>query len=263
LAPITGFLVLDRLRKRCAPPARRDDLDERHENVLGRAFGIHRALDTVGAHSGRSLRSSCSRRSAQLQVIFLVSACICYRTRDPHPVRPQPGARRTGERATRLRHATPGFSAGVTSLVVIAGSALGLMTISDGFQYLVLSAVPASTRMVRCSISAPFFYLALALPFGGLSTRSAARASSSAATSCRSSCVLLLSSSPGCVVLTCLRLLGAYYAATDGVSWRSPAWQSGASARAASRSSPLRRLASSLGSILFGAIWAASGPGRR
>ena len=109
-----------------------------------------------------------------------------------------------------------------------------------------------------------FFYLALAMPFGSLSDKvGRARVFLGGYVLLVLMYVLLLSSSPGTIiVLACLGLLGAYYAATDGVlmalaSTAIPERLRTSGLAIVTTATSTTRL---VGSILFGAIWAASGP---
>ena len=76
--------------------------------------------------------------------------------------------------------------------------------------------------------------------------------------------VLLLGSRPGpAIVIACLGLLGAYYAATDGVlmalaSTTVPEHLRTSGLAIVTTATGITRL---LGSLLFGLIWATSGPG--
>jgi hypothetical protein len=137
--------VLDRLGKGRARTAPRDAMISMSadENVLGRAFGIHRALDTVGALLGPLAAFILLAQIPHgYKSIFLVSACISLIglaililfVRNPE------GAEDRAERGPRVsvRAAAGLLGRRDVSSIVIAGSALGLMTISDGFVYLVL-----------------------------------------------------------------------------------------------------------------------------
>lgn len=271
-APITGFLVLDRLGKgvRTAP---RDAMISMSadENVLGRAFGIHRALDTVGALLGPLAAFILLAQIPHgYKTIFLVSACISLIglaililfVRNPE------GAEDRAERGPRVSVRAAAGLLGLrdVSSIVIAGSALGLMTISDGFVYLVLqrSAGIDPRWFPLLYLGTAFFYLALAMPFGSLSDKvGRARVFLGGYILLVLMYVLLLSSSPGTIiVLACLGLLGAYYAATDGVlmalaSTAIPERLRTSGLAIVTTATSTTRL---VGSILFGAIWAASGP---
>ena len=271
-APITGFLVLDRLGKgvRTAP---RDAMISMSadENVLGRAFGIHRALDTVGALLGPLAAFILLAQIPHgYRTIFLVSACISLVglailvlfVRNPE------GAEARAERGPRVsvRAAAGLLGRRDVSSIVIAGSALGLMTISDGFVYLVLqrSADIDPRWFPLLYLGTAFFYLVLALPFGSLSDKvGRARVFLCGYLILALMYVLLLSSNPGTIiVLACLGLLGAYYAATDGVlmalaSTAIPERLRTSGLAIVTTATSTTRL---LGSILFGAIWAAAGP---
>jgi len=272
--PFTGFLVLDRFGKgiRTAPRDAMISLSA-DEGVLGRAFGIHRTLDTVGALLGPlAAFILLSQIPHGFNTIFIVSAGISVIglailllfVRNPKTAEPETRAVEAPRVSARAAAAL--LRRRDVSSIVIAGSALGLMTISDGFVYLVLqhSADLSPRWFPLLYLGTALFYLVLALPFGNLADRvGRARVFLGGYVALVAMYVLLLNSSPGAlIVLACLVLLGTYYAATDGVLMA-----------LATNSIPERLRTSGfaivttatstsrlVGSIAFGAIWAAFGP---
>ena len=274
VVPFTGFLVLDRLGKgvRTAPRDAMISLSA-DEGVLGRAFGIHRTLDTVGALLGPLVAFILLAQIPHgYSTIFVVSAgvsviglaILLLFVRNPKPAEAEPQAIEAPKVSARAAAAL--LRRRDVSSIVIAGSVLGLMTVSDGFVYLVLqhNADLDPRWFPLLYLGTALFYLALALPFGNLADRvGRARVFLGGYVALVAMYVLLLNSSPGALlVLACLALLGAYYAATDGVLMalattciperlRSSGFAIVTTATSTSRL---------VGSIAFGAIWAAFGP---
>jgi MFS family permease len=222
---LTAVLLLDRTGKglRTAP---RDALISLSSapSSLGAAFGLHRALDTAGAFLGPIVAFVLLARNPNgFDAIFVVSFCAALvglgvlvlfveNRAATSPVRPPAIAR---EAVSRLLMARP-FRA-----LMIAGAALSVLTMSDGFLYL------AWQR--RLDIQVGFFpllfvatslvYLTLAVPAGRLADRvGRGRVFLAGYALLPLVYLTLLTPITGYVMLaTALLLFGAYYAATDGV----------------------------------------------
>lgn len=271
---LVAVIGLDRIGKgiRTAPRDAMIALSSNPE-ALGVAFGVHRALDTLGALIGPVLAFAIlDRTDNSFTAVFVMSCCaaviglaiiLTFITNEPRPAR-----------AARPRARTPFTMRGAAALVreprfgmlLVVSTALSLATISDGFFYLVLQ------RGMHFSIG--FFpllyvgtslaYFLLAIPVGAVADRVGTGRVFVAGY------VLLLLvytallrgsfSTPA--VFLYLTVFGAYYAATDGVL------RAHASALLPEelRTSGLgllttaTSLASLFGSILFGALWTWRGP---
>ncbi|MFH8683838.1 MFS transporter [Streptomyces lydicus] len=197
------------------------------ETVLGRAFGLHRAMDSAGAFAGPlvalsllSLIGAASPRA--FDAIFITSFCIAALAvvvllafaRDHRAARPS--TRTVSPRAVGdlLRRR------GVRRLAYAAGL-LGLVTIGDGFVYLQLmhrQSVPAGWFPLF-AVGTNLVYLLLAAPLGALADRIGRKAMLMCGYGMLFAVYVLLCSpltGTAAAVLT-LCCYGTFYAATDGV----------------------------------------------
>ncbi|BCY11867.1 MFS transporter [Actinoplanes sp. L3-i22] len=265
-AAITGVITADRLGKgfRTAP---RDALiaDASEPSMLGRAFGVHRTLDTIGAAlgplvafgllllvpSGYSSVFVASFAFGLLGVTVLVLFVPDRRTSGG------------GLAAKRLFHelASPRLRK-----PLLAAGLLGLFTVSDGFLYLSLqhSGGFAARWFPLMYVGANLVYLTLAIPLGRLADRiGRARVFLGGHLALLVTYLVAGGSRGGLVAtLVALALVGAYYAATDGVlpaliSKRVPAAARGSGIAAAQTVVVLARFAVSLA---FAGLWEAMGP---
>jgi MFS family permease len=230
--------------------------------LLGRAFGVHRSLDTAGAMLGPLLAFLVLLAvPGGFHSVFVVSFCVAVvgvavlivfvpdvRWQAP------PGTAKVSGRAVAglLKDRR------LVALTVAAGL-LGLVTVSDGFVYLSLQhrlQVPAEVFPLFL-LGSSAVYLVLAIPLGRLADR-VGRATVFLA----GHVGLLTDAVPAW--LACggaLALLGTYYAATDGVL------SAGAAAILPPelRSSGLALVQSALAggrllsSLLFGLLWTVTG----
>lgn len=191
----------------------------------GRAFGVHRALDTTGALLGPLVAFailSVAREGPRggYDAVFVVSTCVAVFgvvilalfVRD----RAAEGARRPTVRATLAVLRLPGFAR-----ICACAMLLGVATISDAFVYLVLQQ--------RTGLSAQYFpllpvgtaaaFLALAVPLGLVADRLGRWPVFIAGhVVLLLAYGLLVSPARGSVLIAAsLALLGVFYAATDGV----------------------------------------------
>ncbi|MEV4396481.1 hypothetical protein [Nonomuraea sp. NPDC049607] len=167
-AALGAVIVADRAGKglRTAP---RDALItlSAPEPLLGRAFGIHRAMDSMGAFAGPLaalgvLTAVGAATPAAFDALFLTSFCVAVAgllvlaafARDRRDRRPAASAVTLRAAGGLLR------AAGVRRLLYAAGL-LGLATIGDGFVYLLLcSALPAALVTVAALCCYGAFYAA-------------------------------------------------------------------------------------------------------
>ncbi|WP_457029576.1 MFS transporter [Kitasatospora sp. P5_F3] len=225
-AAIGAVLAVDRTGKglRTAP---RDALITLSvpEHRLGRAFGAHRAMDSLGAFAGPLvavgvLALAGSGRS--YDAVFLTSLCfallgvllLALFVRDH--TEPLPPGRVRPQAALALLGRGPFRS------LCAAAALLGLTTVGDGFVYLLLQRrddLPV-TAFPLLAVGSALAYLLLAAPLGRLADRIGRRAvvlgGYGAVVAVQ---VLLAAGAGGPVVLVpaVLLLHGAFYAATDGV----------------------------------------------
>ncbi len=223
--PITALLMVDRLGKgiRTAP---RDALITLSSDPsrLGAAFGAHRSLDTIGAVFGPVLAFAVlAALPGAYSAVFVVSLAFALvgvaiialfvenRADEGHASRPGAMA------GVRLAMANPRFRALVT-----AGALLALLTTTDALIFLLIQrggSVP-TTFFPLLFVGTSAVYLLLALPFGRLADRIGRhRLFLGGHLAIIGIYLLLLSRSSHSlvVVVLAITLLGAYYAATDGV----------------------------------------------
>jgi MFS family permease len=241
---------------------------------LGRAFGVHRSLDTVGAAlgpliafsilwmipSGYNVVMVISLAFAVLGVAVLVLAVPDVRPR--LAVLPAQVQEPTPPMRFRWRTLmTPQLR-----LLLVVGGGLALVTVGDGFLYLALldRSQFATYWFPMLYVGTNIAYLLLALPFGGLADRfgrwRVLVLGHVALLSAYLSAVLPLSGALPTVAT--LVLLGAFYAATDGVfaavaAQTVPVEVRASGIAAAQTVVAVGRLVASAG---FGLLWVTLGP---
>jgi len=272
-----SFAVLvDRIGKgiRTGPRDALISLSTRRE-ALGVAFGVHRAMDTAGAMLGPLVAFGLlALVPGAYDAVFVVSLCFGVmavgvivlfaenRTRgvDGGAATPTPAV------PVRLRDAARLVALPSFRRLLIVGSLLALVTISDAFVYLAMQRRvdfdPVLVPLLFVGSAAA--YMLLAVPFGWLADRFG-RVRVFLAGHLLLVVLylgLLQTTDPGAAfVVAGLVLLGAYYAATDGVLMAQASIFLPERLRASGLSlvvtaTSLARLVASLG---FGAIWAAAG----
>lgn len=268
--PLTGVVAFDRIGKgiRTAPRDALISLSAPPAN-LGRAFGVHRALDAAGAMLGPLTAFALLAMAPDgYDLVFVASTCVAVvglavlqlfvvnvRSDDRN---------RDVQRLTTTDFIAP-LKAPRFRLLVMAGSALAFATISDAFIYLVLQrqAPFAPSAIPLLYVGTSFAYLALALPVGSLADRvGRARVFIAGHLALLAAYAGLLAPSAGRLVLiSSPALLGAYYAATDSVLAALASETLPASVRATGLSllgtaTGLSRLGASL---VFGLVWTQTG----
>ena len=234
--------------------------------LLGRAFGVHRAMDTVGALLGPLAAfalllylpgdyDSVFLASFVVAVLGVAVLAVFVQERPPRPDTPGPGWRSLGRLLVgrSLRR------------VLAAAAVLGLLTVSDGFLYLLLrdqGAVDAQTFPLLF-VGTALVYLLLAVPVGRLADR-VGRVPVLVAghAALLLAYVTLLAGTGAGAASTALVLtaLGVYYAATDGVASALAADLSPAALRATGIAAVQTAVAGGrlLSAVLFGLLWTAS-----
>jgi MFS family permease len=271
-APVTGVLMADRAGKgiRTAP---RDALISMNAapDSLGTAFGVHRAMDTLGALLGPLLAFALlTLTPGAFDNIFVVSFCIALigvgvivlfvDGAERH--RELSEAPRLAMREVLAQLRRPYF----VRLVLLA-CGLGLFTISDGFLYLVLQR-QLDFRLglfPLLYVGTALAYFALAIPSGWMADRFGRHRIlilGYLALLLTYTALLRQPGGDGSVVLYLL-LFGAYYAATDGVLMA----MASAELPENVRTTGLAVLATAIslsrfaGSVMFGFSWTTWGSG--
>ncbi|WP_412544005.1 MFS transporter [Longispora sp. K20-0274] len=254
---LVGALVVDRAGKgiRTAP---RDALITLSSpaGALGRAFGVHRAMDTAGALLGPLVAFGIlAVASGGYDAVFVVSGGIgafgvlllVLFVREAPRVARAVVARGTAGPAVRR--------------ICLTAALLGVVTVADPFVYLVLRdrlALPDG-YFPLLPLGTAGVYLALAVPAGMLADRYGRRVVFLAGHGALGlAYALLLSPVAGATLLvTALALHGVFYAATDGVLMAlagplsAPERRTGTLAKVQTAQA-VARLGSS---VLFGAAW--------
>jgi MFS family permease len=235
VTPVVGAIVVDRIGKgiRTAP---RDAMiaASSPRGLLATAFGVHRAMDTAGAMIGPLLAFALLAMAGQrFDAIFVVSFCVALvgvavivlfvqnpaaasdRASDhADPELPAPSPITARRIAALFRQ--PGFRA-----VVLAGGALSVITVSDGLLYLGLQQrVNFETSLFPLLyVGTALAFMALAIPAGRLADRIGHEAMFVIGYALLAVVygLLLLPQLNAALVVLMLVILGAYYAATDGV----------------------------------------------
>jgi MFS family permease len=237
--------------------------------MLGRSFGVHRMLDTVGAAAGPLVAFALlAAVPGSYDSIFVVSFAFAM-VGLAVLVLFVPNLRTAASRAkVGLRQAMREVGGRGLRRPLIAAGVLGLMTVGDGFLYLALQERDdfAAKYFPLLYVGTNIGYLLLAVPMGRLADRVGRARVLVAGHGALLACYLLGALPSGGLGLTLatLLLLGVFYATTDGVL---PALISrlvspetrGSGIAAAQTVVALARFASS---VMFGLLWAVEGPAR-
>lgn len=231
---LTAVITADRIGKgiRTAPRDAVITASSRPDN-LGASFGVHRTLDNIGAAVGPLLAFLilllipdgygtvfvASLGFAVIGVTVLGLFVPNIRTRSAPPT--DPGPAQDERRAPQLRFRWSLVLSGPMRRVLAAAGILGLLTIGDGFIYLVLQSRSdfAAQWFPLLYVGTNIAFLTLAIPLGRLSDR-VGRARVFVyghAGLLIAYVVAVLPIADIASTLFCLVLLGAFYAATDGV----------------------------------------------
>jgi MFS family permease len=236
------------------------------EPLLGRAFGVHRAMDSMGAFAGplvalAVLAAVGATNPEAFDAVFVVSFCIAAigvlllvlfvrDRRTPRPANPvSPRAA-----AALLR------GAGVRRLLVAAG-VLGLVTVGDGFVYLLLQHKEdiATGWFPLLAVGTNLSYLLLAAPLGVLADRVGRLPVVLGGYGALALVYLLLAGpvSGWPLFVLALALYGAFYAATDGVlmALAGPLLPESLRTTGISLVQTAQALAYFASSVLFGLAW--------
>ncbi|MDT5031781.1 MAG: hypothetical protein QOC94_1952 [Actinoplanes sp.] len=193
------------------------------ESDLGRAFGIHRAMDSAGAFAGPLLALGVLAWSGQaFDAVFVTSACVgaigvlvlVLVVRDRRGPRP-PAAEVSPRAAADLLRLAP------VRALLLGAVLLGFSTIGDGFVYLLLQRRESlgTGWFPLLAVGTSLSYLLLAVPFGRLADRIGRRPVFLGGYLALLGVYLLLASPWTGVplMIVVLATYGCFYAATDGV----------------------------------------------
>jgi MFS family permease len=222
---ITAIVMVDRAGKglRTAPRDAMISLSSRPED-LGTNFGVHRALDTTGALLGPLIAFGLlALAPLAFDMLFVVSFCFAAAGLGVLVLLVREPARADAPAAepVRLRAAFALLRGRRFRALFVAAAALGLATTSDGFIYLTLHREldldPTLFPLLFTGTALTF--MLLAAPVGRLADRvGRGRVMLGGYALLLGVYATLLGPSTGVAgMLLALFMLGAYYAATDGV----------------------------------------------
>ncbi|MEV6598512.1 MFS transporter [Actinoplanes sp. NPDC051346] len=264
---IGAALLLDRLGKglRTAPRDALISLSS-HPGTQGRAFGVHRAMDTAGALLGPlAALAVLAAAPGHYPAVFVASTAFAvlglvvlavFVTEHPAPARRAAAPVRAGIALLRRP--------GVPTLCVRV-SLLGAVTIGDSFVYLILQRrldFPlAWFPLLPLGVAAG--YLMLAAPIGRLADRVGRWRTFLGGHTALLATYLTLAvpSAAGPLVVGVIALMGFYYAATDGVLMAAAAPLFPAELRTTGLAlvQTVHALTRAVGAVAFGAAWTAWG----
>ena len=272
VSAIGAVVLLDRIGKgvRTAPRDAMISMSAREED-LGAAFGVHRALDTTGAMLGPLVAFALlAIAPLAFDSIFLVSFCFALVGLAILVLFVQPARAAATEAAPRrpapqLRAAFGLLRIARYRALLFAAGALSLATASDAFIFLALQdELDLGTSLFPLLfVGSAAVFMVLAAPVGRLADRvGRTRVLFGGYVLLLAVYAVLLGPLDGWALLAAsLGLLGAYYAATDGVlmalgSGVVPEEVRGSGLALLRTATSLARLSAS---ITFGALWAVWG----
>ncbi|MFF5228117.1 MFS transporter [Dactylosporangium sp. NPDC000521] len=266
---IGAVIAVDRLGKgvRTAP---RDALitESTPPEALGRAFGVHRTMDSIGAFLGPIVALAVLAAAGEsYDAVFVTSFCVAalavvvlvlFVRETNAPRAPEPPAA-VSEALGLLRDAP-------VRRLVAAACLLGLATIGDGFVYLMLQRREdlGLVWFPMLAVGTSLAYLLLAAPLGILADRVGRLPVVLGGYTALGLAYLLLFGPVGgwpLLVLT-LTLHGLFYAATDGVliALAGPVLPARLRTTGIALVQTGQALAYLVSSVLFGLAWQAWGP---
>lgn len=231
LAAVTAVITTDRLGKglRTAP---RDAMISASTPpaMLGRAFGVHRSMDTTGALIGPLLAFAILFwLPGSYTSVFVVSfvfaliglAVLVLLVPDLRPRRAALDPDAAGPASARSAPSWRLMADPRLSRLLVVAGVLGLLTIGDGFLYLALQRRDdfATEYFPLLYVGTNAAYLALAVPLGRLADR-VGRAKVFVGGHVALVAAYVAAGGPFAGVaatVVCLLLLGTFYASTDGL----------------------------------------------
>jgi MFS family permease len=276
---IGAVVMIDRIGKgiRTAPRDAMIALSSRRED-LGAAFGVHRALDTAGAMLGPLVAFGILALAPRgYDAVFVASFCFAViglailwlfvdRDLDPEIAeRAEPAPVQGPERPPSLRDALALLGRGRFRLLALVGAGLALATVSDAFVYLSLQERLSFdvTLLPLMYIGTALVFMLLAVPVGRLADRIGRLRMflGGHVLLVILYLTLLLPAAGASQAVAALFLLGAYYAATDGVLMALASSLVPASLQATGMAVIVTGTSAGrlLSAIAFGALWTWSG----
>ncbi|TMQ95317.1 MFS transporter [Actinomadura soli] len=237
--------------------------------TLGRSFGVHRALDTLGALLGPvAAFGLMAAAPGDFDAVFVVSMCVAglgVLLLIGKVEESRPSAAADAPRITLAGVARLVAGRARVRRILLTAAALSALTISDAFLYLVLLEGDAISTHVfpLMFLATGVVYLAAAVPFGRLADRFGRSRVFIAGHVMILLAYAVAGSGAGPVAAAAtLALLGLYYAATDGVLPAATAAivPAGYRATVISAVQTCVALGRSLAALSFGALWALTGP---
>lgn len=236
---------------------------------LGRAFGVHRTMDSIGAFLGPlvALGVLLAAGGEAYDAVFVSSFCIAALgvvvlvlfVRE-HAGRPADGARVSPREAAGLVRSRP------VRRLLAAACLLGLATVGDGFVYLLLQRREGlDVRWFPLlAVGTSLVYLLLATPLGVLADRVGRLPVVAGGYLALAATYVLLAGTTGgpVLVVAVLACYGLFYAATDGVliALAGPLLPERLRATGIALVQTGQALAYLVSSVLFGAAWQLWGP---
>jgi MFS family permease len=265
-AAIVGVITADRLGKgvRTAP---RDALiaDASEPSVLGRAFGVHRAMDTVGATLGPIVAFLLLLAAPGYGGVFVVSFAFAIVGVAVIVLFVPNLTAAKGAATTRLGNMLKEMARPRLRRLLVAVGLLSLVTVGDGFLYLSLQQRDnmAGRYFPLLFVGTNTAYFLLAIPLGRLADR-VGRSKVFLGGYVALVAAYLAAGGPLTGVgwtLLVLLLLGTFYAATDGVlsALVSPMVAADARGTGIASAQTVVALARFGASMAFGALWVTVG----
>ncbi|GAA1712198.1 MFS transporter [Fodinicola feengrottensis] len=237
--------------------------------ALGRAFGVHRTLDSVGAFLGPLVALAVLAGTAQAyDAIFVVSLCVAVLgvlllilfVRNSHDDVPA--------QRPLLKEALGLLSDPRIRRLAYAAILLGLVTVGDGFVYLLIQRWQGLPVLwfPLLAVGTNVSYLLLATPLGAIADRFGRWRVVVGGHVALLAVYLLLAGHRGSwpAAILALALYGAFYAAVDGVlmATASPLLPKRVRTSGLALLQTCQALAYLLSSVIFGLAWQAFGPDR-
>lgn len=262
---LAALVLLDRLGKgvRTAPRDAMISLATPREQ-WGAAFGAHRAMDMAGAMAGPVLAFAVlAAAPGAYDAVFAVSLCVGLIGLGvvvlfvPRPDRP---ARAASIAAVSLRAAVRLVKVPALAAVLAAATLLGLTTLGDAFLYLALQDRLGFTigLFPLLYVATSLIFMVLAVPVGRLADRlGRGRVFVGGYVALLAVYGVLLLPGGVASAVAALLLLGAFYAATDGVLMALAGQSLPADLRASGMAlvATATSVARLVSSVLFGLLW--------
>lgn len=236
---------------------------------LGRAFGVHRTMDSIGAFLGPlvALAVLLVAGGDSFDAVFVTSFCIALLgvmllvlfVRDHRDTRP-------AENHVRLRETVSLLRAAPVRRIVTAACLLGFATIGDGFVFLLLQRREELSLLwfPLLAVGTSLGYLLLAAPLGILADRVGRLPVMLGGYTALIGTYLLLFGPLGgwLLLVVALGLYGLFYAATDGVlmALAAPVLPEHLRTTGIALIQTGQALAYLVSSVLFGLAWQLWGP---